>query len=132
MADLVVVDDDALITDFIAEVAQGLGMTMANATTLERAWAAIAGDTRVVLIDVYLGVESGTDLIARLSANTATAHIPVVAMTGSDDPEVLAQLDRLGVVALLPKPFDTAEATALLQAVIQTGPKNKRPPDGGP
>lgn len=131
MTEVVIVDDDLLTAEFVGEVVRGLGLTVTSAQTLNSARAAITGATRAVFVDVYLGTESGTDLISELSQASATAGVPVVAMTGSDDPEVLAELDRLGVVALLPKPFDVGEVAALLQAVIETGLKNKRPPSGG-
>ena len=132
MAKVLVVEDDALTAQLVCEVIATLGHAATAASTGEAARAAIDAETAAIVVDVHLGAESGLDLIADFAADPVARDIPVVAMTGDDEPKTLTALDRLGVVALLPKPFAAAEAAALVQAVLDTGPKNKRPPSGGP
>lgn len=131
MADVVVVEDDALTARLVAEVISALGHEVLVAGSIATALDRVGNETGVVLIDVNLSGESGLDLIAALSESPETRHVPLVAMTGSDEPETLAALDRLGIVAMLQKPFDGAEVVLLVQAVLESGPKSKRPPCGG-
>ena len=73
--------------------------------------------------DLRLGAESGEALIALLADDRRTAGIPVIAMTAANEPEVLATLDRAGVVAMLEKPFSATDVAALVEAVLMAGPK---------
>ncbi len=131
MAYVVLVEDDALTARLVAEVISALGHRVFVAGSIAEALDRVGGETGVVLIDVNPGTESGLDLMVALSASSETGHVPLVAMTGSDEPETLAALDRLGIVAMLEKPFNGAEIALLVQAVLESGPKSKRPRCGG-
>lgn len=132
MADVVVVEDDPLTSRLVGEVISVLGYQVSLASSATEALNQVTRDTRTVLVDVNLRGESGLDLMAILSVSDETRHVPLIAMTGADEPETMAVLDQLGIVAVLPKPFDSAELALLVQVVLGTGPKSKRPPDGGP
>ncbi len=71
-------------------------------------------DARCLILDVQLIGLSSQELQSRL-AGEADA-VPVVAMSGSHDPQVETQALRLGATAFLRKPF---EAEALMDAVTR-------------
>ncbi|MDA0368436.1 MAG: response regulator [Proteobacteria bacterium] len=115
---IIVVEDDAMTAQLVADVVASLGHRVEIASGVERAVALAA-----MLVDLHLGTESGLDLISELAAEPLTVGIPIIAMTALDDPEVLADLDRAGVVAMLEKPFAAADIAALIQAVLDAGAK---------
>ena len=115
---IIVVEDDAMTAQLVADVVASLGHRVEIASGVERAVAPAA-----MLVDLHLGTESGLDLISELAAEPLTVGIPIIAMTALDDPEVLADLDRAGVVAMLEKPFAAADIAALIQAVLDAGAK---------
>ncbi len=132
MTQVLVVEDDALTARMVCDVVAAIGYDAVSAATVLEAKAQLTPATAALLVDLHLGADSGIDLIVAIENDERFAGIPVVAMTGEDAPDAMAELDRFGVVAVLRKPFATEELVTLVQAVIETGPKNKRPPDGGP
>ncbi len=121
---IIVVEDDAMTAQLVADVVASLGHRVEIASGVERAVAlAAAHAPAAMLVDLHLGTESGLDLISELAAEPLTVRIPIIAMTALDDPEVLADLDRAGVVAILEKPFAAADIAALVQAVLDAGAK---------
>jgi len=69
-------------------------------------------DARCLVLDVQLIGLSSQELQVRLSGEPGA--VPVVAMSGSHDPQVEIEARRLGATAFLRKPFD---AEALLDVV---------------
>jgi CheY-like chemotaxis protein len=70
-------------------------------------------DTRCLVLDVQLIGLSSQELQSQLAAEPGA--IPVVAMSGSHDPQVETEALRLGATAFLRKPF---EAEALMDAIV--------------
>ncbi len=60
------------------------------------------------LLDYRLGAQSGLDVLRHLAAETK--NVPVVLLSGMDDPQVAAQASELGAVAWLSKD-DVSAAT---------------------
>ena len=71
----------------------------------------------LVLLDLDLPDISGEEVIERLRADPATAHLPVVVVSADVSPGQARQLIALGAVAYVTKPFDIAE---LLRIVDET------------
>ncbi|MBX3247908.1 MAG: response regulator [Myxococcales bacterium] len=69
----------------------------------------------VVLMDAGIAARAGADLVSRLRADPLTDFVPVVVLHGSVDADE-AELRRLGVDALAPKPVD---ATSLVRLVAR-------------
>ncbi|NQV80531.1 MAG: response regulator [Alphaproteobacteria bacterium] len=113
-----------MTAQLVAEVVTSLGHWVEIASGVDQAVALAAANVpAVMLVDLHLGAESGLDLISELAVEPLTAGIPIIAMTALDDPEVFADLDRAGVVAMLEKPFAAADIAAMVQAVLDAGPK---------
>ena len=121
---IIVVEDDRLTAQLVGDVLRGLGHSVKICDDCESAFTlALSAAPAAMLVDLRLGAESGEALIARLTDDRRTAGIPVVAMTAAGEPDVLARLDRAGVVALLEKPFAATDVVALVEAVLMAGPK---------
>lgn len=63
----------------------------------------------VVLLDLHLPDTTGGELLQTLRSDARTAHVPVVIVTGDDDPAVRDRLTELGAVAFLTKPLDAGQ-----------------------
>ena len=72
-------------------------------------------DARCLILDVQLVGVSSQELQMRLAGEPGAP--PVVAMSGSHDPQVRTEAMRLGAAAFLRKPF---EARTLLEAIART------------
>jgi len=63
----------------------------------------------------------GFDTLAALRADPATAHIPVVLVTGRASAADLERGSTLGVDAYLTKPFEPAELVTVVSGLVGRG-----------
>ncbi len=111
---VLVVDDTATNIDIIVEAVgeqYDLSVATDGATALE-----LAEATRpdLILLDIMMPDLDGYDVIRRLKANPATAHIPVIFLTALREIESKTKGFELGAVDYITKPFDIAEVKARL------------------
>jgi two-component system, OmpR family, response regulator len=105
---VVYVDDDEDIRQ-IASLALGLNEEI-SVETCDSGEAALALLPRVmpefILLDVMMPGLDGPSTLARIRANPLLANIPVAFMTAKAMPKDVEVLKALGVVGVIPKPFD--------------------------
>jgi len=80
------------------------------------------GDFDCCLLDYRLGAQSGLDLLRHLSPEAR--RIPVVLLSGMDDPQLAEEASQLGAVACLSK---DAVAPATLERVLQAAAARRLP-----
>ena len=101
---VLVVEDDTSLRDLLHEVLVDEGYRVLRAADgVEGLRLAVADRPAMILLDMGIPPSSGTELLARLRQDRATAHIPVVALTGQTSP-VGDGLD--GLAGWIEKPFD--------------------------
>ena len=73
----------------------------------------------LILLDIQMPGEDGLETCARLKADPATADIPVIFLTGTE--ELATKLDgfKIGAVDYITKPYQTAEVLARIQVHIR-------------
>ena len=69
----------------------------------------------VILLDVMMPGVTGWDVAARLKADGATAHIPLVFLSARTQEEDKRKGEELGVAAYVSKPFDPVELVATIR-----------------
>jgi FixJ family two-component response regulator len=106
-----VVDDDPGMRHSVARLLRRFGFASLSFPSAE-AFASHSQFDEVVciLLDVDLGDGSGIELKHRL--NAATVSVPVIYMTGNEDPAIREAALQSGCVAYLTKPFS---ATSLIE-----------------
>ena len=74
----------------------------------------------LILLDIQMPGENGLETCAKLKADPATADIPVVFLTGTE--ELATKLDgfKIGAVDYITKPYQTAEVLARIQVHIRS------------
>ncbi len=63
----------------------------------------------LILLDAMLPELSGAETLRRLAALPATRETPIVFITGKSRPEEITELERLGALAVITKPFNPLE-----------------------
>jgi CheY-like chemotaxis protein len=100
--DILVVDDEANIVDFVVELLQDEGYPVRSALNGEIALAAIAQQPpALILLDMFMPQMTGAMLWEHLQG-LGLSHIPVILMTAS--PRAMATMP--GATDYLAKPFD--------------------------
>ena len=105
---VLLVEDSDAIRDAFSILLEDAGYAVAQAGTGGEALRQ-AGERvpDLVLLDMGLPDISGLEVVRRLKAGDQTAHVPVVALTGRDDPRDREACLSAGCTDYLVKPVDT-------------------------
>lgn len=82
----------------------------------------------LVLLDVMMPGMDGYQVAARIKADPATAHIPVVILTALGDRNSMTHGLGTGAVQYLTKPVNRAELSACVRELLSAGALAQRPP----
>ncbi len=115
MADILVVDDDELMVELIADPLLDEGHEVRTALCGEDALDEIARKRpAMVILDMNMPGIDGYAVARRLRADPATARLPIIAVTGHDGPADRDAVLAAGCDAFIAKPLDCGR---LLDAV---------------
>jgi DNA-binding NtrC family response regulator len=117
---VLVVEDDALLSDAIARDTARAGHDVQTAPTVNAAIFALEARPDLVIVDVKLPDGSGID-VARAALERRPAPT-VVAISGRASPPEAFTLAQLGVRGYLAKPFELGEFRELIAHVIGRAP----------
>jgi two-component system NtrC family sensor kinase len=122
-ATILVVDDDPQIAGFLNELLRQIGHRVVNAYLAQEALDVLTGPDAdgvdLILLDVMLPDMRGTEVCQRIKASPATAHIPVIMLTGLDRPADKTRGLELGADDYVTKPFDPKELAARVGAMLR-------------
>ena len=110
---IAIVDDDASVRRSLLRVVESAGYkaeTFASAREF-LAWLP-HGQAACLVLDVHMDELSGFDLYDRLK-------VPIVFITGHDDPATLARIESSAVAGHLRKPFDRAAVLATIRRAVE-------------
>ncbi len=116
---VLVVDDDAAILDLVQAVLEDEGYHVRVSVDGAALRSAHAQPPDLILLDMMMPLMDGVEVTQRLRADPATAHIPLVAVSARHNLAALAAL--LHVDAVLPKPFDLDDLSALTAHGVAQG-----------
>lgn len=118
---VLVIDDDPLIHKLVAvrirELHAQIECADSGQTGLELAHQI---DPHLILLDVSMPDMSGFEVCKRLSNDPLTRDIPVIFLTGTDNPDEKVKAFELGAVDYVTKPFNPAELRARVRAALRT------------
>jgi CheY-like chemotaxis protein len=72
----------------------------------------------VVLLDLVMPVMDGYETLARIKANPALAHVPVIVISAVDDLDSVVRCIEMGATDYLPKPYDASILRARLASSL--------------
>ncbi len=114
---VLVVDDQAVIRDFCAEIAGGLGFRVTGSVDGATALEIVEHDhVDIVLTDLKMPGMSGLDLLERVREVSPMTEVVLMTAFGTVPSAVLAM--KLGAYDYLTKPFGTQELTLILERLV--------------
>jgi DNA-binding response OmpR family regulator/DNA-binding CsgD family transcriptional regulator len=121
-ADVVLIVDDvpdnlSVLHDALDESGYTVLVATSGETALQRAAQALPD---VVLLDAVMPGMSGFEVARRLKAEAATAHIPIIFMTGLTDTEHVVAAFEAGGADYVTKPIRPKEVLARIAAHVQS------------
>lgn len=119
-ARILVADDSLVIRSLLRKQLQEQGHVVVEAVDGEEALRICGQEPPdVILLDVVMPKLDGHGVLTQLQASTATAHIPVVFLTGRATTDDVVEGLRLGAHDYLRKPFEPAELLARVSAALR-------------
>ncbi len=130
MAKLLVTDDDPQVLELVSLVLEGAGHFVVTNSD-PRAVFRLATDVDAIILDVNMPI-SGFEVLSQLRGDQATAHLPILFLSGLGEGEDRVRGLEEGADDYLVKPFEPAELVLRVERLISwregTGPA--RPGDG--
>jgi DNA-binding response OmpR family regulator len=120
MANILVVDDDRVLSHLIASLLREKGHKVQTAFDAIQAMmlAMRAPLPDAIVLDINMPGGSGEDTLRKLKMSTKTKQIPVIVLSGSIDEEGRKRVLSLGADAALAKPLVPEELFAALEAAL--------------
>jgi two-component system response regulator CpxR len=117
MERLLVIDDDAelcqLVTRFLSREGFAIRWALGGSAGIEQA---LAEDYSLILLDVMMPDTDGFEVLRRIRQQSRT---PVLMLTARGDTRDRVRGLEMGADDYLPKPFDPAELTARIRAILR-------------
>jgi two-component system, cell cycle response regulator DivK len=116
---ILVVEDNPLNLELVRDVLTTAGMKVVEARTAQEGLAAASElKPTLILLDIRLPGMDGFAVLERLKADSATASIPVVALTAQAMVGDREQALAAGFTAYIPKPIDTRTLANQVRALL--------------
>src|SRR5690606_27234189 len=121
---VLIADDHRLIIEGVkiklAELDPGVEAVVAmNLDELDEAVAAHAADLDLALVDIAMPGTQGHQHVARLREQAPA--LPVIVLSGSEDPELMRSLIDLGVLGFIPKAYSPDVMLSAIRLVLAGG-----------
>ncbi len=117
---VMVVDDDLDILSILTFAFESRGYRVRKAQDSQEALQVVSKFVPdVFLIDINLPGIDGLELCRRLRAQARTHNVPVVFLTGKDQPDVIVQGFQAGADDYVVKPFNMQELTARVENLLR-------------
>lgn len=117
---ILVVDDITKNLQVVGSVLRNQGYEVMPAASGEAALKSVRSRLPdLILLDLMMPVMDGLDVCRRLKADPATAQIPVVFLTASNEMEHLVQGFEVGAVDYVTKPFNPPELLARVRTHLE-------------
>ena len=122
--------DDSITIQKVVELTFSEGdyrvVCVGNGTQALRKASEIRPD--IILLDVVMPEKNGYDVCAALRAETATARVPVLLLTGTFEPFDQKRADAAGASGHLTKPFESHTLVSRVEEMIARGGASAAPP----
>ena len=119
---ILVVDDDAVVSEAIQEVLRRNGFEVISASNGQEALDLIEkGVPDAIILDRRMPVMDGNETLKRLRADEKTKFVPVVMLTGDYEVEQVIESMELGANEYVVKSDALDDIVTRLQVTIKTG-----------
>jgi two-component system cell cycle response regulator len=116
---ILVVDDDPVTVQILSSHLRERGFNVAAAAdAMQAVMYSLRGPLSAIFLDIKLPGGTGLDVLKKLKSSMKTTHIPVIIITGLDDPELPQKARELGADEFLRKPLDLPKITQVLKRLL--------------
>jgi len=117
---VLIADDDRQLCQFFNAVLRNYGWEVIVAFDAAQALVmAKNGTPDVIVLDINMPGGTGIGALEKLSMNMKTSMIPILVLSGSQDPIIEDKTKALGAVGYIHKPVDVEELHRYLQKIVK-------------
>ena len=128
MPRILIADDSRVQVHLFSAYLAAKGFTVAVAVDALQAWmSALRQPPDAIVLDINMPAGSGIDVLRKLGMSIKTQQIPVVIVSGADDPETERMARELGAAEFLLKPVAPAQLHAILARLLAMGEASTAP-----
>jgi CheY-like chemotaxis protein len=117
---IIVADDDKVVSHLMCSLLRDRGYTVIAAydsmQTLMIAMRQPPPD--LILLDINMPAGTGLQALGKLKSSIKTAYIPIVIVTGSDEPGIQERVQALGAVGFLAKPIEPEKFLRVVRTAL--------------
>ena len=119
---ILIVEDDGDIREVVAQILEHHGYQVEGAADGEQALALLreGGPPHLILLDLMMPGMNGWSFHAELLREKTLAAIPVVILSGVDDPSAAAS--AMGAAGALGKPVFVPDLLAMVESLLEEAP----------
>ena len=117
---ILIVEDNAMLSDFLAEVVGEHYQTQQATNGKEGLAYASALLPDLIITDAMMPVMNGMDMCHLIRQNAATRTTPIIMLTAKDDPGTEKKSILTGIDCFMPKPFDTPLLLARIGQLLES------------
>jgi DNA-binding response OmpR family regulator len=117
---IIVADDDKVLSRMICGVLHEEGhITLPAFDSIQTLMFAMKQPPDLVLLDINMPGGTGVEVLRKLRASSKTSHVPVIVISGSEDPRLPTQVLALGAAKFLPKPIQPEVLSEAVREVFR-------------
>ena len=123
MAKILIADDSRFQGQLLASFLSPKGFEVVFALDALQAWtAALRSAPQLILLDINMPGGTGIEVLKRMKISSKTQHIPVIVVSGEENPATESLARSLGAVDFLHKPVEQEELCAAVERALHPDP----------
>jgi two-component system cell cycle response regulator len=123
MPKILIADDSRFQGQLLASFLSPKGFEALYALDALQAWTtALRSSPQLILLDINMPGGTGIEVLKRLRMSTKTQHIPVIVVSGEENPATESMARSLGAIDFLHKPVEAEQLCAAVDRALHPDP----------
>ena len=123
MPKILIADDSRFQGQLLASFLSPKGFEALYALDALQAWTtALRSAPQLILLDINMPGGTGIEVLKRLRMSTKTQHIPVIVVSGEENPATESMARSLGAIDFLHKPVEAEQLCAAVDRALHHDP----------
>jgi CheY-like chemotaxis protein len=128
MPKILIADDSRFQVQALTSWLSPKGFEVITALDAIQAWmSALRASPDLILLDINMPAGNGLEILKRLRNSPKTQRIPVIVITGDEDPTTESQARKLGATEFLRKPVEQDQVCAAVDRALAPEARKAEP-----
>ena len=116
---ILIADDDRVTLQVLGTYLRGRGYQIIPAAdSMQAVMYSMKTPLTAIFLDINMPGGTGLDVLKKLKTSMKTSNVPVIVITGSDDPDLPRKVRELGADEFLPEPVDLPKVNEVLKRLL--------------